>query len=50
MDSNHYVQAMMLPNMEVTMHIKMEEMLDSSGQTKFRCTVGKLTALAHSTG
>ena len=47
MNNNDYIQALTLPNMDVTKNLKMEDLLDAKGQTEFYSAVGKLTALAN---
>ena len=46
-DTDHYVQAMDLPDMELVKFLKVNEVMCSDGQTEFRSVVGKLASLAH---
>ena len=47
MENNHYIETLELPDMELVKHLKVDEQMDSAGQTEFRSVIGKLTSLAH---
>ena len=47
-ENEHYIKSLELPNMNIVKNLKMDDVMDSHGQTEFRSAIGKLSSLAYS--